>query len=77
MSKPIGRIGKCKLIDVSVYTNLAPAEGWTVPCLVATDTDGDLIFHVFPEELIALGCDVDKDGVAFPFFLPEVVEVEE
>ena len=77
MSKPTGRIGKCRLIDVSVYPSLAPAEGWIVPCLIATDDDGDLIFHVFPEELIALGCDVKADGIAFPFFLPEVMEVKE
>ena len=70
-------IGKCRILDTGCYHNLAPAEGKIVTCVIVTDDDGDQLFHVEPNELIELGCEVEQDALPFPFFIPEVAEVKE
>ena len=69
--------GHVKLLDTSLFPDLAVAEGKTVPCIVQVFKGGDKLYHVAPVDLMSLGCDgVELDDLPYPFFEGEVEELK-
>lgn len=69
--------GHIKLLDTSLYPDLALAEGKTVPCVVQVFSGGDKMYHVSAADLNRLGCDdVELDDLPYPFFASEVDELK-
>jgi len=66
--------GHVKIIDASCYPNLAAAEGKVVACVIEKFPVADTLYHILPEEFVALGCDVGTCQCAYPFYANEVTE---
>lgn len=67
--------GHVKLTDVGGYLNLLPAEGCVVRCQIEDRGDGTQLYHVSPDTLRNLGCNVGACSYAYPFYDSEVTVV--
>lgn len=67
--------GHVKLTDVGGYLNLLPAEGCIVGCQIEDTGCGTHLYHVSPQSLENLGCDVGTCTLDYPFYDSEVTVV--
>ena len=77
MAKPDTIAGHVTLVDVGGYVSLLPAEGCTVACQIEDTGSGTHLYHVSPDVLRSLGCDVGGCGLDYPFYDSEVKVVNE
>ena len=59
-------------IVATCYSNIADKLPLVVPCTVEDVGDGDKLYHVYPEDLAAHGCDVGVCKQPYPFYEDEV-----
>jgi len=69
--------GHVKLIDVGGYVSLLPAEGCIVECKIEDTGTGTYLYHVSPDTLKELGCDVGVCKLDYPFYDSEVKLIKE
>lgn len=69
--------GHVRITDVSVYPNLAPAQGQVVACQIEEQVAGCFLYHVKASSLLLLGCDLEGDLRDFPFYGTEAEVVSE
>ena len=72
MAKPNYIAGHVKLTDVSVYPSLLAAEGCIVACQIEDTGCSTHLYHVSPESLETLGCNVGTCQLDYPFYDSEV-----